>query len=49
MVPAVLIGFRPSRRRLPAAFAALALALFAAGCYLPVRFDAEIEVFRTGH
>ena len=39
----------PSRRRLPAAFAALALALFAAGCYLPVRFDAEIEVLRTGH
>lgn len=27
----------------------LALALLAAGCYLPVRFDAEIEVFRTGH
>ena len=28
---------------------ALAFALFAAGCYLPVRFDAEIEVHRTGH
>ena len=27
----------------------LALVLLAAGCYLPVRFDAEIEVFRTGH
>ena len=51
MTPAEIIGFRPPRRRLPAAFAALtlALALFAAGCYLPVRFDAEIEVLRTGH
>ncbi|MEK7245184.1 MAG: hypothetical protein AAB223_04110 [Pseudomonadota bacterium] len=27
----------------------MALALFATGCYLPVRFDAEIEVHRTGH
>ncbi|MCC7016764.1 MAG: hypothetical protein IT564_06135 [Rhodospirillales bacterium] len=42
-------GPRPSRRRFPAALAALALALFVAGCYLPVRFDAEIELSRTGH
>lgn len=27
----------------------LGLVLLAAGCYLPVRFDAEIEVHRTGH
>jgi hypothetical protein len=31
------------------AAALLLLALTAAGCYLPVRFDAEIEVHRTGH
>ena len=48
MVPAEIIGFRPPRR-IRAGLAALALALLAAGCYLPVRFDAEIEVSRTGH
>lgn len=48
MAPAEIIAFRPPRR-FPAAVAALALALLAAGCYLPVRFDAEVEVSRTGH
>lgn len=43
-------GSPPSRRlRSWAAVAALLLSFLAAGCYLPVRFDAEIEVFRTGH
>lgn len=36
----------PSFRRLAAV---AALALLAGGCYLPVRFDAEIEVTRSGH
>ena len=31
------------------AFAALALVLLAAACYVPVRFDAEIDIRRTGH
>lgn len=36
-----------SRLRRPAAIAVLAL--LAGSCYLPVRFDAEIEVTRSGH
>jgi hypothetical protein len=49
MVPAAIPGPRPSRRPPLAGFGALVLVLFAAGCYLPVRFDAEIELSRTGH
>ncbi len=41
---------RSARRLFRAATAAaFGLILFAAGCYLPVRFDAEIEVHRSGH
>ena len=42
----------PRRRRFRAAHVAafaLATVLIAGGCYPPVRFDAEIEVLRTGH
>lgn len=49
MAPAGIPGFRLSRRRSLAGFGVLALAFLAAGCYLPVRFDAEIELSRTGH
>lgn len=40
---------RPALRPLRSALAVLVLLLVAGGCYLPVRFDAEIEVTRTGH
>ena len=43
---------RSSRRRQAASAAIAAAVLFVFGltaCYLPLRFDAEIELFRTGH
>ncbi len=36
-------------RRAAAALAFLALAGLLGGCYMPIRFDAEIEIHRTGH
>ena len=35
--------------RSPAALLLPALAVVLAGCYMPIRFDAEIEIHRTGH
>jgi len=33
----------------PALALALAVAIALGGCYMPIRFDAEIEIHRTGH
>lgn len=55
MGPMTLPRASGSRRLIAAGFpfraaaVIVALGLLAAGCYLPVRFDAEIEVHRTGH
>jgi hypothetical protein len=37
------------RRLNPAAALLLAMAAVLGGCYMPIRFDAEIEIHRTGH
>jgi len=37
------------RRLLPALIVSLVLVVGLGGCYMPIRFDAEIAIHRTGH